>query len=98
MLETSHPKVRAAYHRPYSTESVLQSISDLSETLEQGDAVVRQMLKRIVPEYSYPMPASINQKNDQTADNDAGFEEATRLNEHKNGNLPVENGRIPFPK
>ncbi len=52
MLETSHPKVRAAFHRPYTVASVLEAIRELDPILESGDAVVRQMLKRIVPEFA----------------------------------------------
>lgn len=50
-LETSHPKVRAAYHRPYSVAEVLESIHDLGSALSLGDDLVRQKLKEIVPEY-----------------------------------------------
>jgi FlaA1/EpsC-like NDP-sugar epimerase len=52
MLETSHAKVRAAYHRPYAVQVVRQSITDLGQTLDRGDATVRQMLKQIVPEFN----------------------------------------------
>ena len=53
-LTTSHPKVRAAYHRPYSVGEVLDSIQDLKLTLDQGDDAVRRKLQAIVPEYSPP--------------------------------------------
>lgn len=53
-LETSHPKVRAAYHRPYSVAEVLDSIYDLGNTLAHGDDAVRRKLKEIVPEYTLP--------------------------------------------
>ena len=50
-LATTHPKVRAAYHRPYSPVEVRQSIADLLYAAEGNDAAVRQMLKTLVPEY-----------------------------------------------
>ena len=51
-LTTSHPKVRAAYHRPYSVDEVLDAIRELELTLQHGDAAVREKLKDIVPEYT----------------------------------------------
>jgi FlaA1/EpsC-like NDP-sugar epimerase len=51
-LTTSHPKVRAAYHRPYSVADVLDAIRELKKTLQHGDAAVREKLKDIVPEYT----------------------------------------------
>ncbi|MCA9262933.1 MAG: polysaccharide biosynthesis protein [Planctomycetales bacterium] len=54
-LETSHPKLRAAYHRPYSVEEVLKSIGSLQLCLNRPDDVVRAELKRIIPEYHFPV-------------------------------------------
>ncbi len=51
-LTTSHAKVRAAYHRPYSVAEVRAAIQQLEMTLPQGDAAVRKVLKQIVPEYT----------------------------------------------
>lgn len=51
-LTTSHPKVRAAYHRPYSVADVVDAIRELKETLQHGDAAVREKLKDIVPDYT----------------------------------------------
>ena len=51
-LTTSHPKVRAAYHRPYSVADVRDAIRELKKTLQHGDAAVREKLKDIVPEYT----------------------------------------------
>ena len=53
-LTTAHPKVRAAYHRPYSVAEVLAAIRDLERTLPHGDAAVRRKLKETVPEYAPP--------------------------------------------
>ena len=52
MLETSHPKVRAAYHRPYTIEVVRQSISDLQLAATGPDDDARDKLKELVPEYN----------------------------------------------
>jgi FlaA1/EpsC-like NDP-sugar epimerase len=53
-LETAHPKLRAAYHRPYSVGEVLNTIKGLVPVLNEGDTAVRAMLKEIVPEYTPP--------------------------------------------
>lgn len=59
-LTTSHPKVRAAYHRPYSVDEVLDSIQALKITLDHGDDAVRRKLKEMVPEYNPPQWSSGN--------------------------------------
>jgi FlaA1/EpsC-like NDP-sugar epimerase len=53
-LTTLHPKVRAAYHRPYSVAEVIDAIRELELTLRHGDAAAREKLKDIVPEYTPP--------------------------------------------
>lgn len=53
-LTTTHPKVRAAYHRPYSVNEVLDSIQNLKGILGHGDEAVRAKLQEIVPEYVPP--------------------------------------------
>jgi FlaA1/EpsC-like NDP-sugar epimerase len=50
-LPTSHPKVLAAYHRPYSLAEVRLAIAQLETILHEPDAVIRQKLHEIVPEY-----------------------------------------------
>lgn len=59
-LETSHPKVRAAYHRSYSVAEVLASIEQLGQLLHCPDSQVRRKLKEIVPEYTPPAEHSLN--------------------------------------
>ncbi len=54
-LQTSHPKLRAACHRPYSIDEVLAAIDSLGRLLDAPDARVRQRLKEIVPEYTSPI-------------------------------------------
>ena len=53
-LETAHPKVRAAYHRPYPVPAVHNELVELARDLQRGDTHVRRMLKQIVPEYCCP--------------------------------------------
>ncbi len=53
-LPTSHPKLRAACHRPYAIAEVLAAIASLEHVLDAPDARVRQRLKEIVPEYTPP--------------------------------------------
>jgi FlaA1/EpsC-like NDP-sugar epimerase len=50
-LPTSHPKVLAAYHRPYSLAEVRLAIAQLEAILHEPDGVIRQKLHEIVPEY-----------------------------------------------
>jgi len=56
-LCTSHPKLRAAYHRPYSVSEVCQAISELEQLVHGPEEAIRQKLHQIVPEYR---PASAN--------------------------------------
>ena len=53
MLETDHPKVRAAYHRDYSVEEVLAAIEGLHPFISRSNADVRAKLKEIVPEFNW---------------------------------------------
>jgi FlaA1/EpsC-like NDP-sugar epimerase len=54
-LPTSHPKVRAAYHRPYQFVEVAADLESLSQVLESADELqIRRKLKQLVPEYQYP--------------------------------------------
>jgi len=50
-LPTSHPKVRAAYHRPYSLDEVRRTIAQLERSLCEPEAVLRRMLHEVVPEF-----------------------------------------------
>jgi len=59
-LETSHPKLRAAYHRSYSVAEVLVSIEQLGQLLDSPDSQVRRKLKEIVPEYTPPAEHTLN--------------------------------------
>jgi FlaA1/EpsC-like NDP-sugar epimerase len=50
-LPTSHPKLRAAYHRPYSMPDVLQSLGQLEPMINGSENSLRKKLHEIVPEY-----------------------------------------------
>ena len=53
MLETEHPKVRAAYHRDYTVSEVLDSIDSLKPYIGRSNTDVRDKLKEIVPEFNW---------------------------------------------
>lgn len=50
-MDTKHPKVRAAYHRPYSLDEVRRAIIQLERLLCEPEAALRRKLHEIVPEY-----------------------------------------------
>ena len=50
-LPTSHPKVRAAYHRPYSLVEVRRAITQLERLLDEPDDFLRRKLRETVPEF-----------------------------------------------
>lgn len=52
MQPTPHPKVFAAYHRPYTLSEVRQAIDDLRAHLSGPDDALRRQIKMVVPEYS----------------------------------------------
>ncbi|MGD0896518.1 MAG: nucleoside-diphosphate sugar epimerase/dehydratase [Thermoguttaceae bacterium] len=51
-LPTSHPKLRAACHRPYSLDEVRQAIDELRALIHAPEAVIRGKLHELVPEYA----------------------------------------------
>jgi FlaA1/EpsC-like NDP-sugar epimerase len=53
-LPTSHPKLRAAYHRPYTMSEVGLAISQLQSLFHEPEDVIRRKLHEIVPEYAAP--------------------------------------------
>lgn len=53
-LPTSHPKLRAAYHRPYALIEVQRAITQLDRLLGEPEVVLRGKLHEIVPEFSSP--------------------------------------------
>ena len=53
-LPTKHPKLRAAYHRPYTLAEVQQAIAELQTLLHDSPDKLRKKLMEIVPEYTPP--------------------------------------------
>jgi FlaA1/EpsC-like NDP-sugar epimerase len=54
-LATRHPKVWAAFHRPYSKDDIRKSISELEQILtHDSDAAIRAKLHQIVPDFRAP--------------------------------------------
>jgi FlaA1/EpsC-like NDP-sugar epimerase len=53
-LPTSHPKVRAAYHRPHALVEVRRSIAQLDRLICEPEEVLRRKLHEIVPEFISP--------------------------------------------
>ena len=66
-LPTSHPKLRTAYHRPYTLAEVRRDMAALQQLLHEPQETLRQKLQEIVPEYvpaardGQPAPASTSQ-------------------------------------
>ena len=52
-LPTSHPKVRAAYHRPYSLDEVRRVIAQLERSVCEPEETLRRKLHEIVPEFKW---------------------------------------------
>lgn len=53
-LPTSHPKLRAAYHRPYSLGEVRRAIAQLQRLVNDPEELIRRKLREIVPEFISP--------------------------------------------
>lgn len=51
MLETKHPKVRAAYHRPCQLSDVERDFAELTKNLDLPNDRLKQGLSELVPEY-----------------------------------------------
>ncbi len=56
-LPTSHPKLRAAYHRPYSLAEVRRAMAQLERLLSDPEELLRRRLREIVPEFNPPLGA-----------------------------------------
>ena len=54
MLETSHPKIHAAYHRTFEAHEIQLSIESLQRICAQSGNAIRAELKRLVPDYRWP--------------------------------------------
>lgn len=53
-LSTSHPKLRAAYHRPYALAEVRRAIATLERLVNEPEELLRRKLREIVPEFTSP--------------------------------------------
>ncbi|MBN1394773.1 MAG: polysaccharide biosynthesis protein [Pirellulales bacterium] len=53
-LPTSHPKLRAAYHRHYSLAEVRRAIAQLQRLVNDPEELLRRKLREIVPEFNSP--------------------------------------------
>ena len=52
-LPTDHPKLRAAYHRPYTLAEVRQTIAELQELIHGPEEELRRKLCAVVEEYAW---------------------------------------------
>jgi FlaA1/EpsC-like NDP-sugar epimerase len=52
-LPTAHPKLRAAYHRPYALADVRQMIADLEKLIHGPEKEIRNKLCEVVEEYAW---------------------------------------------
>lgn len=59
-LATSHPKLRAAYHRPFSREGVRDDIAGLELLVDAPEELVRGRLKELVPEFQQEQLESLS--------------------------------------
>ena len=50
-IPTGHPKIHAAYPRPFSLAEVRKSIAELEESIYEPTDIVCQKLRELVPEY-----------------------------------------------
>ena len=55
-LPTSHPKLRAAYHRPYTLAEARPEIAVLERLIHEPQEVIRSKLREIVSEYAPSVP------------------------------------------
>jgi FlaA1/EpsC-like NDP-sugar epimerase len=53
-LPTAHPKLRAAYHRPYALETVRYELAELTATADRPGVCVHSKIRRYVQEYVPP--------------------------------------------
>ncbi|MCA9248455.1 MAG: polysaccharide biosynthesis protein [Planctomycetales bacterium] len=50
-MPTPHPKLRVAYHRPYSLEEVNETIAQLSPLVYESPQIIRTKLRELAPQY-----------------------------------------------
>ena len=52
-LPTAHPKLRAAYHRPFTLSEVRQTIAQLQQLIHAPEVELRDKLCELVEEYAW---------------------------------------------
>jgi FlaA1/EpsC-like NDP-sugar epimerase len=52
MMETSHPKLQVAYHRPVTRDAVRQEIEELGKLCHGPEELLRKRLSELIPEYT----------------------------------------------
>ena len=55
MMETDHPKLRVAYHRPFDPDELHDALEELRALVEESDEVVREKLCDLAVDYA-PSP------------------------------------------
>jgi FlaA1/EpsC-like NDP-sugar epimerase len=61
-LETSHPKLRAAYHRPFCLSEVRREQAQLKQLLTSSDETILRRLQQLVPEFAAAMSPTNGRK------------------------------------
>ena len=51
LMETSHPKLQMAYHRPCSPDEVRRDIESLRAICHSSDDTIRRRIQQLIPEY-----------------------------------------------
>jgi FlaA1/EpsC-like NDP-sugar epimerase len=59
-LPTSHPKVRAAYHRPFALADVRETMEQLAGMIHGSEDALRERLREMVPEFVPPESVAAN--------------------------------------
>ena len=53
-LPTAHPKLRAAYHRPFTLSEVRRAVLELEQVIDGSPEAIRRKFGEIIPEYLSP--------------------------------------------
>ena len=67
-LPTAHPKLRAAYHRPYTLPEVRQTIAQLQALIHAPEEELRRKLCEVVEEYAWQVRNASTPLTEATAD------------------------------
>jgi FlaA1/EpsC-like NDP-sugar epimerase len=83
-LPTAHPKLRAAYHRPYTLAEVSETIAHLEKLVHAPEEEIRQKLCEVVEEYAWQV---------RNADGGLPHETAPQSEPHSSGRVAA--GTVP---